>query len=74
MTDVVITTIHTVLGWPANRAEVMTMLDAIITKAIAVDGLTGEKGIAGYSVLAPHGIAVTSLRPSFFASCHARYA
>ena len=56
-TDVTITTIHTVLGWPANRAKVMTMLDDIITKAIAVDGVTGEKGIAGYTVIAPHGIA-----------------
>ena len=57
MTDVTLTTLHTVLGWPANRAEVMPMLDGIITKAIAVDGVTGEKGIAGYTVIAPHGIA-----------------
>lgn len=57
MTDSTITTIHTVLGWPANRAEVMAMLDAIITKVTAVDGLTGEKGIAGYSVLAPRFLA-----------------
>jgi dienelactone hydrolase len=56
-TDVTVTTIHTVLGWPANRAEVMNMLDAIITKATAVDGVTGEKGITGYSVIAPHAIA-----------------
>ena len=56
-TDVTITTIHTVLGWPGNRAEVMAMLDGIITKAIAVDGVTGEKGIAGYTVIAPRGIA-----------------
>jgi len=57
MTDATITTIHTVLGWPGNRAEVMAMLDAIITKVTAVDGLTGEKGIAGYSVLAPRFLA-----------------
>ncbi len=56
-TDITITTLHTVLGWSANRVEVMAMLDAIISKATAVDGLTGEKGIAGYSVIAPHEIA-----------------
>lgn len=56
-TDVTIVTIHTVLGWPRNRAEVMAMLDGIISKATAVDGLTGEKGIAGYSVIGPHTIA-----------------
>ncbi len=57
MTDVTNVTLHTVLDWPRNRAEVMTMLDAIIAKATAVDGLTGEKGIAGYSVIAPQMIA-----------------
>jgi dienelactone hydrolase len=57
MTDVTITTLETVVGWPANRAKVMAMLDGIITKAIAVDGVTGEKGIAGYTVIAPRGIA-----------------
>lgn len=56
-TDVTIATLQTVLGWPANRAEVMALLDAIITKAIAVDGVTGEKGIAGYSVIGPHNVA-----------------
>ena len=56
-TDVTITAIQTVLGWPSNRAEVMAMLDAIIGQATAVDGLTGEKGIGGYSVIAPHAIA-----------------
>jgi len=56
-TDVTMTTLHTVLGWPGNRAEVMRMLDAIISKATAVDGVTGEKGIAGYTVIAPHAIA-----------------
>ena len=56
-TDVTITTLRTVLGWPGNRADVMAMLDGIISKATAVDGVTGEKGIAGYTVIAPHAIA-----------------
>jgi len=57
MTDVTITTLQTVLDWPGNRAEVLSLLDAIISKATAVDGLTGEKGIAGYSVIAPRNIS-----------------
>src|SRR5205814_833734 len=56
-TDVTITTIHTVLGWPANRVDVLKMLDAIINKATAVDGVTGEKGIAGYTVISPNANA-----------------
>ena len=56
-TDVTIITIETVLGWPGNRAQVMSMLDDIIRKATLVDGVTGEKGIAGYTVIAPHAIA-----------------
>jgi hypothetical protein len=56
-TDVTIATLRTVLDWPGNRAEVLAMIDAIIRQATAVDGLTGEKGIAGYSVIAPHAIA-----------------
>jgi oligo-alginate lyase len=56
-TDITMTTLHTVLGWPFNRAEVTGLLDAIVSKATAVDGLTGEKGIAGYSIIAPHIIA-----------------
>jgi dienelactone hydrolase len=56
-TDITIATLHTVLGWPGKRAEVLAMLDAIIGKATAVDGVTGEKGIAGYSVIAPRIIA-----------------
>src|SRR5262249_25034023 len=56
-TDVTLATIHTVLEWPTNRAEVLKMLDTIIAKATDVDGLTGEKGITGYTVIAPHAIA-----------------
>jgi dienelactone hydrolase len=57
-TDVTIATLHTVLGWPENRADVMAQLDAIITTATAVEGMTGEKGIAGYTVIAPQTIAL----------------
>jgi hypothetical protein len=49
--------IHTALDWPANRAEVFTMLDPIIEQTTAVDGTTGEKGLAGYSAYAAQRFA-----------------
>ncbi len=56
-TDLTIAIIKTVLGWSANRAEVMQILDEILDKATAVDGLTGEKGLAGYSAWSPKTLA-----------------
>jgi len=56
-TDVAIAVIKTVLGWPKNRDEVYAMLDGIIEKATAVDGITGEKGLAAYSTIGPSSMA-----------------
>ncbi|MDH7603220.1 MAG: heparinase II/III family protein [Armatimonadota bacterium] len=56
-TDLTVAIIKTVLGWPANRSEVMEILDEILDKATAVDGLTGEKGLAGYSAWSPKTLA-----------------
>jgi len=56
-TDVTVAIITAALGWPQNRDQVTAMLDGMIRRATAVDGLTGEKGLAGYSTIAPHGIA-----------------
>lgn len=56
-TDVTVLIIHAVLGWPQNRQEVTAMIDAMIDRATAVDGLTGEKGLGGYSAIAPRGVA-----------------
>lgn len=44
--------IHTVLGWPGNRDHVMSLLDALIEKSTAVDGVTGERGTANYTAIA----------------------
>lgn len=49
--------IQTVLGWPGYRTQLRTEMDAIISKAVEVDGLSGEKGLAGYSSIAPRDIA-----------------
>jgi hypothetical protein len=49
--------IRTVLDWPANRDELRSGVDAIVRKGVAVDGLSGEKGLAGYATIAPREIA-----------------
>lgn len=49
--------ILTVLDWPNNRAEVFALLDPVIEKTTAVDGTTGEKGLAGYSSYAAQRFA-----------------
>jgi hypothetical protein len=56
-TDMALLIIKTVLGWPGNRDEVFSILDSIIEKATAVDGVTGEKGLAGYSTIGPRAVA-----------------
>jgi hypothetical protein len=49
--------IMTALDWPNNRKEVFEMLDPIIEQTTAVDGTTGEKGLAGYSCYAAQRFA-----------------
>lgn len=56
-TDFTVAVIQTVLGWPGNREEIREMLDGVISTATAVDGLTGEKGLAGYTALSPQAVA-----------------
>jgi hypothetical protein len=56
-TDIAMLVIKTVLGWPGNRDEVLGLVDGIVEKATAVDGVSGEKGMAGYTTIAPHALA-----------------
>ena len=56
-TDMTNLVINTVLRWPGNREGVLSDLDAIIEKSTAVDGMSGEKGLAGYSSIAPSALA-----------------
>ncbi|HOL26676.1 MAG TPA: heparinase II/III family protein [Phycisphaerae bacterium] len=56
-TDMTIALLKTVLAWPENRAEVLTLIDTMLHQATAVDGLSGEKGLAGYARIAPHSVA-----------------
>ncbi len=52
-TEITLLTARAVLGWPGNRDEILAELQAMLEKATAVDGLTGEKGLGGYSAIAP---------------------
>ncbi len=45
-------------GGPDNREKVMGMIDAIIDEACKYDGLTGERGTANYSAIAPRQVSV----------------
>lgn len=46
-----------ILGWPDNRDELIAEMQAMLEKAAAVDGLSGEKGLSGYSALVPRAVA-----------------
>ncbi len=49
--------IETVLDWPDNREKVFALLDPVIDKSTAVDGVTGEKGLPGYAGYAMQRLA-----------------
>lgn len=57
-TEIAVATIETVLGWPANREQVYAMLDKVLARATEVDGVTGEKGLAGYTAFTIQGLAI----------------
>ena len=48
-TPIAIATIKAVLDWPDSRDEVYQIIDDFLRRATAVDGVTGEKGLANYS-------------------------
>jgi hypothetical protein len=48
-TDIAMAILKTVLDWPHNRHEVTQIIDEIVEKSTAVDGVTGEKGLSNYS-------------------------
>jgi Zn ribbon nucleic-acid-binding protein len=51
LTDTLMAIMRTVLDWPHEKAAIMEHIDATIAKAVSVDGVTGEKGLANYSAL-----------------------
>ncbi len=77
-TDIAMLVIKTVLGWPGNKEEVLGLLDGIVEKATAVDGVSGEKGMAGYTTIAPHALAeilsqMRRLEPGFLETVYERH-
>lgn len=48
-TEIAIAIMLAVLGWPENKAAFYEVVDPMLDRATAVDGVTGEKGLAGYS-------------------------
>lgn len=46
--EIALITIHSVLDWEGNREKVYGLIAEMMERATAVDGVTGEKGLAGY--------------------------
>ncbi len=51
-------TLQAVLDWPRYRQDVLAQIGAVIDEATAVDGVTGEKGLAGYSSMVLQSLAM----------------
>ena len=56
-TDITLIISQAVLAWPENRAQIIGSLQSMLTQATAVDGLSGEKGLAAYSTFVPRTLA-----------------
>ncbi|MBN1543263.1 heparinase II/III family protein, partial [candidate division KSB1 bacterium] len=50
-TDLTLIVSHTVLAWPQERRQINRRIDEMLRRATAVDGLSGEKGLASYAAL-----------------------
>ena len=46
--EIALITMHAVLDWEGNREKVYGLIAEMMERATAVDGVTGEKGLAGY--------------------------
>ncbi len=57
-TPIAVATMKAVLQWPGNRDEVLSIIDGFLERATAVDGVTGEKGLANYSAFGLQSIAL----------------
>jgi oligo-alginate lyase len=77
-TEALIAIIETVRDWPNNRTYVQALIDAFISKGTAVDGLSGEKGLSGYSAGLSRSLAqflslYNRLEPGFLAALIKRH-
>jgi len=76
--DYALAVFHAILRDPGSEAEVDAILDRIFTRGTAVDGVTGEKGLTGYSASAVTAVAEVLARfgrvdPGFLRKALARW-
>ncbi len=48
--------IESILGWKNNRKHIDQLFDQLLDIVTAVDGVTGEKGLAGYATIGPRNM------------------
>ncbi len=76
--EIAIAVMGAVMDWPSNRDVVMEMINDLVTKSTAVDGVTGEKGLAGYSAFVIQAMATflgdcERMQPGFLDAIYARH-
>jgi len=57
-TEIAVAIILATLGWEENEGAFWDVVDAMLARATAVDGVTGEKGLAGYSAFTIQAMAL----------------
>ncbi|NUN95805.1 MAG: heparinase II/III family protein [Candidatus Omnitrophica bacterium] len=55
-------TLEAILEGPDNRARILELFAEILTKSLKQDGMTGEKGLTGYSAIFPASFAQVMAR------------
>lgn len=48
-TEVCLSLIEAIIGWPENKPHIIQSFGEIVKQSTAIDGVTGEKGLASYS-------------------------
>lgn len=56
-TPISLATIEAVLGWPDRKERVQQQIEDILKESLKEDGMTGEKGLTGYSSIFPGSFA-----------------
>lgn len=69
-TDIAIIVIRAILEWSQDQKPVNELLDAMMDRSTAVDGITGEKGLAAY---ASYTIQAVGLLLGMFARLNASF-
>ncbi|MFH1744464.1 MAG: heparinase II/III family protein [bacterium] len=77
-TPIAVTVMKTVLEWPSNRDEILSLISEILNTSIKEDGLTGEEGLTGYTTIFPSSMApfimqFESVDPTLLRDLYARF-